>query len=293
MTDGMTLPPGRKPVRKLGYLPDEPDERDFDAEQILAAPKSSIIVPASMMRYRVGVFDQRDASSCVSFATTRAIDMWLRAEYERRGLDARDLPVGAPGYIYFNARQRAVLDGLTRMITDDGSYPRLAMRAVQKLGYCGADAYPYEDFLAELALAKRERRSERPPPPTAYRKAFDQSGLRYYRISSTGKQRVADVARALGQNLPVIFGMDVDTAFMQNTGERVTSIDENDPDGGGHMMTVIEVTSTDVIPDNSWGPSWGQLGLGRISHDLFGSEFVSDVTVIEAAPLFSGGKVAA
>lgn len=294
MSEFSTLPPGGVPHRARGYLPDRPDERDLPVEKLFgfAPTKSEIVVPASMIRYHVGILDQRDASSCVAFALTRAVDMRLRVDAERSGLGSASVTLGAPGFVYFNARQQEIVEAMARgseprAIGDNGSYPRLAMRAIQRLGYCPEASYPYEAALTEIRAARLEARPERPPPTMTYRHAYDQAGLRYYRVSSSGQQRVADVARAIGQQAPVVFGMFVDTAFMQNRGDRITSINDDDPDGGGHMMCVVGVTLEDVVITNSWGAAWGQNGIARISHALFGSFLASDVYAVVAAPSFS------
>lgn len=276
------LPPDMQKPRGLGYRQDAPDERDIPAEQLLGAGPPTV-VPASLAKFRVGTLEQSHASSCVAFALTRAIDMALRIEAERRGAPATELPLGAPGYIYFNARQQEVVEAKNAgraapAIADQGSYPRLAMRAVQKLGFCPDEAYPYAEALQHI---------NSPPPAHAYRHAFDQAGFAYYRISATGIARVADVARALAQGKPVIFGMFVDTAFMRNRGARITSVNQDDPNGGGHMMTVLDVTESEVVVDNWWGNDWGDFGIGRIAHEVFGSSAVSDVYVIETAPPYS------
>ncbi len=57
--------------------------------------------------------------------------------------------------------------------------------------------------------------------------------------------------------------------------------------GGGHMVTVLEVTEDEVIFDNWWTERWGSLGVGRMTHALFGSAVVSDAYMIETAPLFA------
>jgi hypothetical protein len=279
----VTLPGDMQKPRALGYRQDAPDERDYPAEQLLGATPPTV-VPASMARFRVGTLEQKHAGSCVAFALTRAIDMALRAEAERRGApNPTDLPLGAPGFLYFTARQQEVVDAMSAgrappTIRDEGSYPRLAMRAVQKLGFCAADAYSYEEALAHI---------NSPPPAHAYRFAFDQSGLKYYRINSIGIARVAEVALALAQGHPVVFGMFVDSAFMRNRGERITTVATNDPDGGGHMMAVLDVTESEVVVDNWWGADWGDMGIGHLSHALFGSVVISDVYVIETCPPYS------
>jgi hypothetical protein len=293
VSDYSTLPPGEHPPRSLGYLQDRPDARDVPASRLFGGTptRSDVIIPASMIRHVVGALDQQDAGSCVSFALTRAVNMWHRADAERNSLPADEIPLGAPGYVYFNARQQEVIEagirGEATVVRDAGSYPRLAMRAIQRLGFCPSAAYPYEDALREIRAARAEARGERPPPPTAFRAAHDQAGLRYYRISAFGRDRVAEVARAIAMNCPVVFGMVVDSAFMRNRGERITSVAEDDPSAGGHMMCAFGATIDDVLVVNSWGAGWGQGGLCRISHDLFGSAIVSDVYALQAAPLFA------
>ncbi len=268
----------------LGYKQDEPDERDLLSEMLLGAPmRADVVVPASMKKYRGAPIRQGRASSCVAHALYRTLDMCLRYELEKADKSGVLPPGASRRFMYFNARNQENVDakaaGKTlHAVRDEGSFPRLAMRAVQKLGFCDEDLFPYSDDAKAI---------NEPPPPTAFQGAYDQSNFRYYRVASTGTARVAEVARALAQGKPVLFGMFVDTDFMANVGQTLTRINAADPDGGGHMLAVLEVTSDTVVFDNWWGEDWGADGIGKMSHALFGGVNISDVYVIEAAPTFS------
>lgn len=269
--------------RALGYKRDAPDANDFPAERILGTPLT--VVPASMRPFRVGSLRQRRASSCVAHALARVIDMSQRYALACAGKTWVP-PKAARRQIYFDARRQEVVDALKRgekppEMRDVGCYPRLAMRAVQRLGYCDEALLPYSDDPQEINEA---------PPAKVYRMAYDQEGLVYHRVSSDRIARVAEVAEALRQGKPVLHGMFVDTAVMLNKGEVIDEVDESDPKGGGHMLAVVEVTEDEVIDDNWWGgdapdEQWGAGGFARLSHRLFGSDVISDVYVVEAAPL--------
>lgn len=288
----MTMTPpdfarGQRP-RALGYKPDLFDERDLPAGHVLgAAVRQELVVPASMMKYRSSAILQGGASSCVAHALCRSIDMCLRYELEKADKAHVEPPPPSRGFIYFNARRQEAVEANKRgepppPMIDGGSFPRLAMRAVQRLGYCPERVYPYSDDTKTINDA---------PPASAYHAAFDQTGFRYYRVLSSGRARVAEVAHALALGRPVFFGLTVDSAFMGWDGDTpINAVDVHDPEAGGHMLCVLEVTADRVVADNWWGEDWGAKGLAHLSHHLFGSDVITDVYVIETAPTFSSAK---
>jgi hypothetical protein len=277
---------------RLGYKQDLPDGRDYLAESLIGKAAQDVVVPASIMRFRKGVLVQGGAGSCVANALARAIDVCLRVELAQAG-SLIEPPKASRRFMYFNARQQEVVDALAdgdkpEPITDGGCYPRLAMRAVQKLGFCPEDVFPYTDR-QQRPGESAEGTINQKPPPAASQQAFDQKDFKYARVTRTRLGRVVDVARALKRDKPVIIGMYVDKPFMRWDGSSViTSVDKSDPDGGGHMLAVVEVTADRVILDNWWGEDWGANGLVHLSHDLFGSAIVSDTYILETAPFFSG-----
>lgn len=262
--------------RALGYLKDVPDARDFPAEVIFGAPVGAYLVPATMKQFRGARVFQGGANSCVANALSRAIDMVFR----RTGI--ADPPFASRRFLYWNARRQEAREASEQgaqpePMSDRGCFPRLAMRAVQRLGFCPETEYPYSDSPSAIAET---------PPPLAYRAAIDQSGLQYGRVASSGMARVIEAAQGLQAGAPPIFGTLIDGAFMRNRGEVITNIDMTDI-VGGHMLTVVEVTHDHVLFDNWWG-GWGdEEGYGKMSLDLFGSTAVTDCYLVKTSPTFS------
>lgn len=281
---------GTTRVIGLGYKQDPEDPRDYPAEQLLGAPVAATPEQASVREWRHGYLAQGVVGSCVAHALARGIDINIRFNLAKNGYTDVEPPKPSRRFMYFNARQAENVDlknagRPVRAVEDVGSYPRLAMRAVQKLGFPAESFFEYSDAPTAINQA---------PPPNAFKHAFDQKDFRYYRIASVGMQRIADVSRALKRGSGVIFGMFVDSEFMRNKGQRITGINLNDPNGGGHMMTVLAVEQNsdgtwDVIIDNWWTDQWGNRGIGRIAAELFGSAIITDVYVIEAAPYYTTG----
>ncbi len=280
-------------VLGLGYNQDLPDIRDFISHDVNidgvvreglygAAPQG--FVPASMMQYRKGSLYQGGASSCVAHAIARAIDMSLRAELEGLGI-VIEPPMASRRKIYFDARQQENVDAIRvgqpiPTMTDRGCFPRFGMRGVQNLGFCDETFFPYTDDSKKI---------NEPPPPAAYKQAFDQKGFRY---SRPVLNPIIECARGLAMKRPFLFGMFVDTAFMNNRGAIIESVDTNDKNGGGHMLCGLEITNSEVVFDNWWCPpgnpsAWGSLGIGRMTHKLFASSVVTDRYILETAPIFS------
>lgn len=280
-----------------GWQPDLADERDLDypPERLLGHRVGSTPFPASVMQYRKGKLVQGQAGSCVAHALTRGIDICLRHQLAVAGKTVEP-PKAARGFIYYNGRRQETVDARAEgqpdvQVTDSGIMPRLGMRAVQKVGYCEESDYPYSDSPAYINAK---------PPPRAYHAAYDQKDFTYSRITSTGTQRIAEVAAALAAGFGVIFGTFVDMPFERwdpSTGP-IDSIDENDPDGGGHMLCVLAVETDgkggyNIVFDNWWDESWGiptgEGGIGKFTARFFGdpSSPVSDIYIIKAVPTFA------
>jgi len=259
--------------RALGWREDVPDPRDFSFRDRVGLPSVGGTETLSLLQYRTRRREQLDENSCVGFALARAIHVCLLAAGHAGA------PEPSPAFIYFNGRagEHAGEDvsAMPAPIDDNGSRPRVVMQAARAHGFCSEADCPYDT----------SKRNER-PKLTSYRRAYDQQALQYYRLDSDGQDRIDDLKTALRSRYPVIFGMDVDQAFLDHRGTgAVRSIGDV---LGRHMMCVLGYDGA-VLVDNWWGDDWGfDDGFGRISDELWGSSRVADIYAVKAAPVYSG-----
>ncbi len=259
-------------MKGLGWLQDAPDARDhsFGVHVGGTAPSG----PLSLLPYRARRLEQDGVSACVAFALTRAIHVCLLAAGHV------DAPEPSPLYLYANARfaENAGDDpAKAQPIDDRGSYPRLAMQATRALGFCAERDWPFEPTLRNTR-----------PKLRCYRRAYDQRNLQFYRIDSSGEERINDLRVALSKNYPVIFGMPVDRAFLDHHGSDPIDVIWIEEIVGGHMMCALGHDGAgQVLFDNWWGNDWGfGDGFGHMTDDLFGSALLGDIYAIQAAPVF-------
>jgi C1A family cysteine protease len=72
------------------------------------------------------------------------------------------------------------------------------------------------------------------------------------------------IRAALASGKPVVFGMDVDIAFLDNSGPNVIGPAEGAA-VGGHAMCVVGYDGEDFEIVNSWGPTWRDGGFARLT----------------------------
>jgi hypothetical protein len=238
---------------------------------------------------------QGRAGACVEFAMTRS-----RQNY----FASRDIemPLGAPAFGYWNARRRALVARYLDIPRDDGTVgvdldslplpedtgcqPLNLLKAEAELGFIPWEKYPYSD---DPAFIKQQ------PPGDLYVDAYSQRGLRYARIEAFGPDRLVVAEAAMRRCLPVKFGIQVDHAYEEHFGEApIASIDRGDI-LGGHMQTVARIWKPIVqgfpampklVQVDNWWRDWGFDGYGILTEELFCSELVSHVSIIEHVPPF-------
>lgn len=283
----------------LGHRPNAPGHYT-PAHHLLAVRKTKsglpLLAKPSLFEYRGKRIDQGAAGSCVAFASSRNLQLYFASN--SMGSDI----LASPRQLYYDGRREewAGKDPATvPPLEDTGTEPRLMMQSIQGLGFVPWDACPYSDDPKVIATQ---------PAPSVYEKSYDQRGLQWAIAGEVGRARLARVRQSLQARVPVAFAMQVDEAFMNNHGERVTRVNGLSL-VGGHMLAVLavldedliakwkgplglpsDVKPDDVLIDNWWGlgtgdNGWGTKdGLGVLSSDVFVSTWISDVTLIEAAP---------
>ena len=95
----------------------------------------------------------------------------------------------------------------------------------------------------------------------------------------SGGGRVTSIKRALQAGHAVVFGADVDQAFLAYSGEGIIG-----PPGGaiagGHAMCIVGYDHESFTIVNSWTESWGDGGFARLSAEYVGSDYATDFWIV-------------
>lgn len=245
---------------KLGCLVDPPDPRDIPASEILLSA-SPVPQKSDNLSLVPSVLNQGGLSSCVANAVAQA----LRASEIQSGTTNAELPSRL--YLYKGARNT---HGAGRK--DEGTYLRACLEFARRRGYPAETAWPYV-----------ESKVNRQPPMDAIMQAFDKrSPTRYLRVYDAGSARVDAVKRALGKGHLVVFGVDVDAAFLRlgPDHEPVKGFDRKAL-VGGHAMAVVDHDGDVFRCVNSWNTDWGDGGFFRVTADFVASPWFRDPWLID------------
>lgn len=103
----------------------------------------------------------------------------------------------------------------------------------------------------------------------------------WYRITSTGNNRVDDVIAALAAGNPVVFGTTVGDNWMQYGGGVIGPV--NGIVRGSHATVLEGWDPVEGIfwDENSWGTSWGIDGFAKLSPDVISDIGSEDFIVIQ------------
>jgi len=234
-----------KPKYGMGYLPDEPDERDFSAKGLFGARKTLPDESLGLIGHVREIYDQLWTSSCVGNAIAGALSVRLSA----MGYVVEALSRLA-AYTYARAIARHTSD---IELKDEGSYPRMAMKALRDWGIPLERYWPFktERVNDELSWGAHQQAS-----------AFKVK--KWWRIYSGGKDRIEDICQALASGYPVVFGVPVDSAFLDHKGSGSVGAPDPTKNVGRHMMYAVGYKTVNgerwIRIVNSWGVRWGDGG---------------------------------
>lgn len=240
------------PRGRFGYVEDAPNEKDFlfDGLGLPGSPPAT----ATLAGLVPAVLDQGPTQSCVGQAVAQGL---LVAQ---RVLGETDFELPSRRFLYFHARGYSGTE-----LIDSGTRIRDALRCQFEIGS------PAERFCPwDLRLLNRS------PPPSAYRHAWDQRGLRgYYRISGYGDERLEQLRRAIAAARPVVIGTAVSKDFA--AGRRPGSAYEPPRSWiGRHAMLVVGYEPGRFRVVNSWGTGWDDGGFAWLSEDYLASDLTRD-----------------
>jgi C1A family cysteine protease len=253
---------------KFGFRPEPPNPKHLSFEKLL---KPRIASFASFGDKDLREFspanqrhDQSRTSSCTANAVVRAVE--IRQNMYPGGPPYVDLSRLA---IYYLARQMMTPPETDK---DEGSYISHACDVLRRFGVCPEADWP---FAIEKLFT--------PPTWMSMRRAYQHKIKAFYRITSSGSARVAEVARCVQAGLPVVYGTLIGSDWYGYRGElaSIPPLDVPAEPKGGHATILIGTMGNTFIGENSWGSGWGDEGFYRITTDVIASRNSSDFWVME------------
>ncbi len=214
--------------------------------------------------------NQGKQGSCVAWSSGYAARTILQSSSTRT--DPNSIAF-SPSFMYNNIG----LDGC------QGSYIIRAMEFMQQKGAVPYNAFPYD-----------ENDCSRQPGGSLYNQAANFKIHGFNRLTdddAVTNLNLRAVKEHLAKDAPVVIGMMVGGSFMQEMmGRKVWHPDNNDyaqMGFGGHAMCVIgyddglEGGAFQIM--NSWGPEWGENGIGWVRYGDF-RKFVREAYGVDPLP---------
>ena len=236
-------------MRKLGWIPDRPDQRDR-----YAALSADVPLPHSvdLRPLLPPAYDQGDLGSC----TAQAIAAAVQYTQKKQGF-----PVWMPSRLFVYYNERVMEDCVSE---DSGAMIRDGIKSLNRDGVCYESLWPY----VPSKFAER-------PTDACYEVAKNHPSVKYQRI----RQYARFIKGALAQGDPIVFGATLyqsfDTPEVARTGV-VPYPEQTEVPMGGHCMLACGYTGEHVLVRNSWGEDWGEEGYCWMPMDYLCSQNLAD-----------------
>jgi C1A family cysteine protease len=231
-------------IKRYGWIPDLPDNRDFK----FAAPPVALPPKVDLRPACPPVYDQGQLGSCTANAIGAA------HQFEQIKQDAKAAFIPSRLFIYYN--ERSIEHTVDQ---DSGGMLRDGLKSVAQQGVCPETDWPY-------VITKFTNK----PTPTCYKEAKDNQVTSYQSVAQTPDQ----MKSCLALGYPFVLGFSVYESFespavaksgivpMPKKGEKML---------GGHAVLVVgyDDSQSRFIVRNSWGTGWGQAGYFMMPYDYF------------------------
>jgi C1A family cysteine protease len=231
-----TLPQARQ-TKRMGWLPDLPDNRDHVFKPRRALPRLPSRVDLRTTGFMPGVYDQGYLGSCTANAVAGAF------EYEQKRQGLTDFN---PARLFIYYEERRMINTLNE---DSGAFIRDGLKVVNRLGAPNETLWPYDISASPSAQQPTStrtgsitRRSDTPRSTTA--------------ASSTSSKRWRSASPSSSAS-PSTHGSNPDAHGFCNPVLNQQVL-------GGHAVVAVGYFRLKnkwwAIVRNSWGPSWGDSG---------------------------------
>jgi len=241
-------------IRKFGWSPDLPDNRDH----MYAAPMAALKTLPASVDLRSGFpapYDQGELGSCTGNAIAGAIQFGRRKQKQKPDFTPSRL------FIYYNER---VIESTVNV--DSGAQIRDGIKSAVNSGVCNEKTWPY-------VITKFTSK----PPAAAFTEAMKYQVTSYSRLTQTLNQ----LKGCLASGYPFVFGFTVYDSFESPEVARSGVVAMPGPAEkvvGGHAVVGVgyDEASQRFLVRNSWGPEWGQKGHFTIPYAYLTENNLSD-----------------
>lgn len=234
--------------RQFGWVPDPYDARDLDFK---SSPYALLNETNEIDRaeYYKELSNQLSLPACVGNA---AGDYWEAAliyALVKKGMGLAAAKAAVPNlsrmFIWWNARNE--MDPNQTHNSGSGTHNRLAMDIIARFGVPDEKLWPYDPAKATIR-----------PSIMSYRDAYQRRSEAFYKILSSGNERISSVIKALTGSPGVLFGTGVGREFF---GYKTGILDTPSETEGRHAMVIVGWSGSKMAfkVRNSWG-NWGESG---------------------------------
>jgi len=244
-------------VKKMGWLPDLPDNRDlyvkFPRTAFTPDAKDASRVDLRPKNGGFPIFDQGQLGSCTANALAAAYHFCLHRENVEKDTHFKDF---TPSRLFIYYIERSIENTVD---SDSGAQIRDGVKAMHKLGVCSETDWPYDDGPDRFKLK---------PSKQCFELAAKCAVQSYARV----EQKLDDLRNCIRSGFPFVFGFVVNSSFqteeVARTGKMPMPTDQDKPLGGHAVCAVgFDDPKKVFIVRNSWGPGWGDHGFFYMPYD--------------------------
>ena len=242
-------------IRKYGWKPDIPDQRDRVCKMSLRQEQLPPIVDLRS-QFTFDPYDQLSLGSC----TAQGIGACHQFNQVKQKLDVFN---PSKLFIYFNER---AMEGTIN--EDAGAMIRDGIKSVVAQGVCSEDMWSYSDD----SIKFRQK-----PPKDCYDSAIKHQALVYERVDN---RIINNIKSVLAQGYPIVCGIALYESFESRkvaTTGIVPMPDPNERMIGGHAVVCVgyDDTKQHWIMRNRWG-NWGDKGYFYLPYNYLTNPNLAD-----------------